>query len=179
MPLPLPGCSAIPPAIRSALRLRLRNAASRIVPGQRLHTRFFREEAGGALIEFGLTISALLMAVFTLMQLCIMFYSYAVIADYAREGTRYASTRGTTCVTPSSASCTATAASISSYVTGLHLPNIGGGTVSVTTTFPDGNEAPLSRVKVAVTYTVAVSYFPFVPKHTLALRSESVLFFVQ
>lgn len=116
--------------------------------------------------------------VFVLMEICIIFYTYGMISECAREATRYAIVRGSTCLTSSSTSCTASATTISSYATGLKYPNIGGGTPFATTTFPDGNQAPGSRVKVDITYTVSIK-LPFVPRNSLALDSSSEMYILQ
>lgn len=125
-----------------------------------------------------LSFTALMTFVFVLMEICIVFYSYGMISECAREATRYAIVRGSTCLTSSSTSCTASAATINTYATGRGYPNIGGGTPVATTTFPDGNQAPGSRVKVAVTYTVSIK-LPFVPKNSLALNSSSEMYILQ
>jgi Flp pilus assembly protein TadG len=139
---------------------------------------FAQSESGGSEIEFMLSFTALMTFVFVLMEVCIVFYSYGMISECAREATRYAIVRGSTCLTSSSTSCTASAATINTYATGRGFPNIGGGTPVATTTFPDGNQAPGSRVKVDVTYTVAIK-LPFVPKNSLALDSSSEMYILQ
>ena len=47
-----------------------------------------------------------------------------------------------------------------------------------TTTYPDGNQAPGSRVKVDIKYTVSIK-LPFVPKNSLALDSSSEMYILQ
>jgi len=136
------------------------------------------EEDGSALVEFSITVSVLMTFVLALMQICVAFYSYGLISDYAREGTRYASVRGVSCLNGSGNSCTATTTSVTNYVKGLGLPNIGGGTINVTTTYPDGNENAGSRVKVAITYTVPIS-LPLVPKNSITLQTSSEMYILQ
>jgi Flp pilus assembly protein TadG len=136
-----------------------------------------RNESGATLVEFALTFSVLMTFVMTLMEICLAFYTYGMISECAREGTRYAISRGATCVNGSGASCTATAASINSYVTGLALPNIGGGTMVVSTTFIPDNQ-PGSYVKVDVKYTFPIK-LPFVRGNSLALENYSQMIFLQ
>jgi Flp pilus assembly protein TadG len=137
-----------------------------------------RNEQGGSMIEFVLSFSALMIFVFAIMEMCMLFYSYGMISESARDATRYAIVRGSTCLTSSSTSCTASAATINSYAKGLGLPNIGGGTLSVNTTFPDGNENPGSRVKVDVQYSVSIK-LPFMPHNAIPLDSSSEMYILQ
>jgi Flp pilus assembly protein TadG len=137
-----------------------------------------QNESGGSMIEFVLSFSALMTFVFAIMEMCMIFYSYGMISESAREATRYAIVRGSTCLTSSSTSCTATSTSISNYAKTLGLPNIGGGALNVTTTFPDGNENPGSRVKVDIQYSVSIK-LPFMPKNSLPLDSSSEMYILQ
>jgi hypothetical protein len=125
-----------------------------------------------------LSLTALMTFVFAVMEICMVFYTYGMISESAREATRYAIVRGSTCLTSSSTSCTASATAINTYATGRGFPNIGGGTPVATTTFPDGNQAPGSRVKVDIKYTVSIKV-PFVPKNSLALDSSSEMYILQ
>jgi Flp pilus assembly protein TadG len=124
------------------------------------------------------TLPILLGFAFGLMKLCLVFYSYEWISELGREGTRYAIVHGSTCETASSASCTATASTVNAYVLGTGLPNIAGGTVTVNTTYPDGNEAPGSRVKVNLTYAFPYR-IPFVTSSTLTISSTSEMYIIQ
>jgi len=137
-----------------------------------------QNDQGSALIEFSVCLSLMMTFVFVLMQICIAFYTYGMISECAREATRWASVRGSSCLTSGGASCTATTTSVSSYATGLGFPNIGGGTMSAVTTYPDSNELPGSRVKVAITYSLTTS-LPLVPKKTISLQVASEMYIVQ
>jgi len=133
---------------------------------------------GSALIEFATTLSLLMTFVYVLMQLSMAFYTYGMISECAREATRYASVRGSTCKTSSGSSCTASTTSVSTYAKGLGFPNIGGSTITPVTTYPDGNESPGSRVQVQITYPYSVS-LPFVPKQTISLQVSSEMYILQ
>ena len=135
-------------------------------------------EEGSSLVEFALSIPVLLTFFFGLIQVCIATYTRAAISECAREGTRYAMVHGSTCETPTNASCTLTASAINTYVSGASWPNIGGGAMTVNTTFPDGNENPGSRVQVTVTYAFPFR-IPYIPASTLSLTSTSVMYIVQ
>jgi Flp pilus assembly protein TadG len=137
-----------------------------------------KNEQGQAMIEVALALPVI--AAFTLMliEICLAFYSYCMISETAREGTRYAIVRGATCQTSSGASCTASASTINSVVSHLGWPNLGSGTLSANTTYPDGNENQGSRVQVVVSFTFPYN-IPFAPKGTLQMSSTSVMYIVQ
>jgi Flp pilus assembly protein TadG len=164
--------------VRSQRLLRSIDQSLRLVALRGRNRRIAQEEDGSSLIEFAIVSSGMILFVLVLMQLCIALYSYGMITEVARDTTRWAATRGSTCETYSSTSCTATAATITSYAKGLGYPNIGGGTMSVTPTFPAGNQSPGSTVKVAITYTVPVT-LPLVPKHSISLQTSSVMTILQ
>jgi Flp pilus assembly protein TadG len=148
------------------------------------------EDSGQTLVEFAITITVLLTAVFTLIEICLALYTYSTISECACEGTRYAIVRGSTCVTAGSsgagASCTASAAAVNSYVSSLAYPNVGGGSMTVTTKFSaDGstfttsvNNVPNDIVQVQVSYPFLVR-LPFVPRNTFTLRAQSQMTIIQ
>lgn len=135
-------------------------------------------ETGQAVIEVALALPLIAAFSFTIIELSLAFYTNCMISESAREGTRYAIVRGATCQTASGASCTATASAINSTVTSLKWPNLGNGTLSANTTFPDGNENPGSRVQVVVSYVFPYN-IPFAPKGSLHMASTSVMYIVQ
>jgi Flp pilus assembly protein TadG len=135
-------------------------------------------EEGSALVEFALTAPLLLTFFFGLIEVSMAIYTHQVISETAREGTRYAMVHGSTCVNGSGAACTLTASAVNSYVAAIPWPNIGGGATTINTTYPDGNEAPGSRVQVNITYAFPFRV-PFVPTSTLTMQSTSVMYIVQ
>ena len=135
-------------------------------------------ESGGSMIEFALSFSALMTFVFCLLEMCIALYSYGMISESAREASRYAVVHGSTCLTSSSTSCTASATTINTYAKNLGLPNIGGGTLNVNTTFPDGTNVPGNRVNVSIQYTMPIK-MPFVPTRSLSMTSASQMYILQ
>jgi Flp pilus assembly protein TadG len=144
----------------------------------RPNRRTVLRENGQSLVEFALTFSILMTFVFALIELCLAFYTKGMISESAREGTRYAIVRGSTCLNSSQVSCTTSVASIRSYVLGLGLPNLAGGSMTVTPSFPDINQNPGSRVKVDITYSFPIK-LPLVPQHSLSLESYSVMYIIQ
>ena len=135
-------------------------------------------EEGQALVEAAIAIPIVTAFMFTMIELCLVFYSNCLTSELAREGSRYAIVHGATCLTATNASCTSNASAVNSYVSHLGWPNLGGGTIIPATTFPDGNQNPGNRVQVQVTYVFPVN-LPFVPPNTLSLKSQSVMYIVQ
>jgi Flp pilus assembly protein TadG len=153
-------------------------AARRLFEHSRRHLGLARSQDGQALVEFAITFSVLVSFFFVFMGICLIFYSYNMISESAREGTRYASLHGSTCVTAAQASCTASASSVNTFISGTGGPNLGGGTMTPSTSFPDGNENPGSRVLVTVQYVFPVS-LPFVPQNSVSMASTSEMYIVQ
>jgi Flp pilus assembly protein TadG len=135
-------------------------------------------EEGSALVEIALTLPVLITFFFGLIEVSLAFYTHQVLSESAREGTRYAIVHGSTCTTGSGSACTVSAATVNSYVSGLSWPNFGSSAMSVNTTYPDGNEAPGSRVQVTITYGFPFRV-PFIPTSTLTMSSSSVMYIVQ
>lgn len=132
------------------------------------------QEEGQSLVEFAITFSILMGFVFMFIEVCLMFYTYCMISECAREGTRYAAVHGATCQTAASASCTAGASDINAYVGQLGYPNLANGTMLVSTTFPDGSEAPGKHVQVAITYVFPVT-LAFVPSSAWKMSTSSTM----
>ena len=135
-------------------------------------------DEGSSLVEFAVSIPVLLTFFFGLIQVCIATYTRGAISECAREGTRYAMVHGSSCQTASNSSCTQTASNINTYAASSAWPNIGGGSLIVNTTYPDGNENPGSRVQVKVTYAFPFR-IPMIPASTLGMTSTSVMYIVQ
>jgi hypothetical protein len=98
--------------------------------------------------------------------------------------------KGATCSTTATASCTATAANVSSYVLSITPPGLSATNLTVTTTWPGTTAAGASCTSTSTTnlpdcvVTVLVSYnfsftLPFIPKNTLTLTSTSSAAIVQ
>lgn len=142
--------------------------------------RFLEEEDGGSLIEFTLSVTVLLMLIFGILDLSRALYIDHFVSSAAREGARYAMVRGSTynnvsCSTPTTTSCTATQAAVTSYVQNLAPTGVSTANLMVQTTWPGTSangsncvsavtqsNGPGCTVKVVVTdaFTFAVPYFP-------------------
>ena len=136
-----------------------------------------REEAS-ALIEMALSLTALFTLIFCFMEACLAVYSVDLISELACEGTRYAMVRGAACPNTTSPTCEVTASQVNSYVSAISLPNLARGTITIATTYPDGNEAVGSRVQVKVTYVFPIS-MPFVPKASSTMSTTSQMYIIQ
>lgn len=143
-------------------------------------------EAGQSLIEMAVTLPVLFAFLFCFMELSLAFYSYNMISETAREGTRYAMIHGASCPTSANPTCKATAAQVDAYVLGIGWANVAGGTMTVCTyynnnacnTNPTGSEAVGNPVKVTVTYVFPIT-MPFVPKNSLTMTSSSQMTILQ
>jgi hypothetical protein len=129
-------------------------------------------------VEFAISFSILMAFVLSFIEVCLMFYTFGMISESAREGTRYASFHGSTCTTATSLSCTATAAALNTYVTQLGFPNLAGGTMTVNTTFPDGSEAPGNHVKIAISYAFPIT-LALVPRNAVTMSTSSTMTILQ
>jgi Flp pilus assembly protein TadG len=141
-------------------------------------------QEGSASLEFALSAVVLLTLVLGIMQMSLAVYTYHVISEAAREGTRYAMVRGNTC-NASGASCTVGASQIQSYIKNIGLPTIQASNLTVTTTYSDypagsgctpnancANPGNMVTVKVAYAYPLNI---PFVPSNTLNMTSTSAM----
>jgi Flp pilus assembly protein TadG len=136
-----------------------------------------RNEEGQSLVETSLSILILMGFVFSLAQICLAFYTYEYISEMAREGARYAAMHGPTCQTSAGASCTIAAADIKTYVAGIGLPNLGGGTMVVTPSYPNG-ELVGQPVVVNITYSFPY-HVPWMPYKALSMSSTSEVYIIQ
>jgi Flp pilus assembly protein TadG len=115
------------------------------------------------------------------MEISLALYTYHFVAQAARQATRYAMVRGSSCTTFASA-CPAQPSDIQNYVRGLGFPGIDSDNITVTTTWPTTGAActpssmpcnnPGNAVQVTVKYNFPLS-IPFVPASTLSLSSSS------
>ncbi len=137
-----------------------------------------REDRGEAAMTMILSVPVMVAFIFGLMQVCVGYYSYERISELAREGTRYAIVHGATCKTSTGSSCTVSATSLQTFVTGMGLPDLAGGSTSVAATFPDGDEAVGHRVRIVVTYTFPYK-IPYSTAKSFTVTSTSQMYFIQ
>ena len=115
-----------------------------------------RGEQGSVAIEGAVSLMVLIVITVGFLELCVMSYTYSVMAESAREGVRYAIVHGTdssSCSGPSTG-CDATAANVKSDVAAYaanfstQLSNM-----VVTVSYPDGVSTGTSRVQVSISET--------------------------
>jgi Flp pilus assembly protein TadG len=139
-----------------------------------------RGERGSASVEFAVTSVVLFMTLLGLMKMCLGIYTYHYISEAAREGTRYAMVRGTSCT-----GCEVTTDQISAYVKNLGYPGISSSAMTVTTTrgpFPSTKTCtpsvacnnPGDLVTITVQYAFPLS-IPFMAARTLNMQSRSAM----
>lgn len=140
-----------------------------------------RGEDGQSLVEMALILPMMLGFVLGLIVIFLAFYTHEYLSELAREGSRYAAVHGSSCETSAGVSCTVTSGQVGTYVAGIGLPNLGGGSMTannVTTTYPDLDEVPPHRVQVTVTYTFPYK-IPFVTSKSLSMSSTSEMNIIQ
>jgi Flp pilus assembly protein TadG len=161
---------------------------------KRLSLRSFTaDETGSSLVEVAVSLTALLMFIFGIMDCSRALYAYHFTSYAARSATRYATVRGSTwgstiCATASTFQCNATAANVKTFVkaiapagvntssTTLGVATTWGGTAPTGTTgtciTTNGNNSPGCQVVVQVTYSFNF-VLPFLSQTTMALTSTS------
>ncbi len=145
-----------------------------------------RSKRGALLFEFALSITILILVVFSMIEVMLMVYTYNVMADAAKEGVRYASVRGfysglaigPTGIPGGGSSCTTNSGPVYTQVqkfTSLSLHDTRGMTVSVC--YLDGSNKPPNRVQVNISYPV-VPYFalPWTPPTVVAQAHGNIVY---
>jgi Flp pilus assembly protein TadG len=126
-----------------------------------------RSRRGQAAVEFALAVTCFLMLIFGIMQFGRALYGFSFVDYAAREATRYAAVHGADSPSPAGAS------DVTNFVVS-EAHGIAPSALSVTTSWPAGNNKPGSSVSVTVTYSFPLA-IPFLPAQTLPLTSTSQL----
>jgi Flp pilus assembly protein TadG len=147
-----------------------------------------RGERGSALVEFALCTMLFMVLMFGIIEFGLVIFSYNFVSHGAREGTRYAMVRGSSC--SGLANCPATSAEIQSYVTSRAPSAINQSALTVTATCGafrqhaspviecnssiNGvpNDSPGNVVQVKVQYNFSFM-FGFVSTSSIAMTSTS------
>jgi Flp pilus assembly protein TadG len=146
--------------------------------------RLAPDDLAAATVEFALSLvlhCALLLGV---MEASLGVYAFHFTAEAAREATRYASVRGSSCVGSASA-CPAQPSDIQTYVQGLVYPGINPAAMTATTTwsaFPSGTACspssscnnPGNLVTIRILYKFPFSV-PLLPSNLWAVTSSSAM----
>ena len=142
-------------------------------------------DQGQSIFEFALIFAILFTLLMGIIGMALAGYTYHYVSEAAREGTRYAIVRGSSCA--GMPDCNASAAQISTYVKGLGYGGINSSHMTVDTTWWSPSviapspvwsqcagtcNAPGNMVKVGVTYAYPLS-IPFWRNVTINLSSTS------
>ncbi|MDB5073764.1 MAG: TadE family protein [Candidatus Eremiobacteraeota bacterium] len=132
-------------------------------------------ERGNALVEFAIASTAALTLMLGIIDSARALYTYHLVSSAARQGTRYAMVRGSSCT---AAGCPASADTIQTYVRGL-APGIDPSSLAVTTTWSSasGCTDPANQGAGCVV-AVNASYpfrfiIPLLPRFTMTMSSTS------
>jgi Flp pilus assembly protein TadG len=109
------------------------------------HVTHGRDARGQALIEMAMVLPLLLLLIAGIVDFALLFQSYEVVTNAAREGARVAVLPGYTTADVEDR--------VASYITAAGLPGTPTTTVTPVTITPAGGGAPFAAVQVAVTYT--------------------------
>jgi Flp pilus assembly protein TadG len=137
-------------------------------------------EQGSELVEFALAITILLTLMFGIIGFAQAAYAYHFVSNVAREATRYASVRGSTC-NPLLPDCQATQPEISAYVKSLAPIGINASQLTVTANWlnPGGNcsgtNSPGCAVQVNVQYAYSFLAVLHLPPVTMTSTSQMVI----
>lgn len=107
-------------------------------------------EEGSGLIEFALCALLMLITMFGILEIGRAVYAYHCVSHVAREATRWAAVRGSSC-SGLSGGCPATAANVRNYVLSITPGGIDQGQLTVNTTWSPNND-PGGTVNVNVQY---------------------------
>jgi Flp pilus assembly protein TadG len=164
-----------------------------------LNRRGILREDGRSIVEFAFACAVVFGMLFGVIYFSMALYTYHYISEAAREGSRYAMVRGSTCHanTPGLTNCGTsgiTSAQLQTYVQDLGYPGINAASnMVVTTTWYTASStqpttwtacrtgtcnAPGNIVKVQVAYTYPLS-IPFYGKKTLSMTSTSQMVIAQ
>jgi Flp pilus assembly protein TadG len=153
--------------------------------------KFCQDQSGNELVEFALSMVIFFTVIFGIIDCSRALYADHYVAYVANEATRYAMVRGsswqgTSCTTPSTFSCDATASNITNMVTSITPLGFVASNLSVTSTWPgttptgsacattNGVNSPGCIVQVTVKYSFNF-VLPFLPANTLNLQSTSAV----
>jgi Flp pilus assembly protein TadG len=141
-------------------------------------------QEGETLVEIALSYAILFTLLLGTIQISLALYSYHFASYAARQATRYASVRGSSCTLLTN--CNITSGQIQSYVRGFAFSGINSNNIAITTTWLKAStnqpttwsacanqcNAPGNQVQVLVTYAFPLG-IPFTPWSTVNISSTS------
>ena len=126
-----------------------------------------RGERGSTLAEFALVSTLVLLAIFAVIEVGRGMYTYHLVSNGARLGTRYAIVRGSTC-TQTLATCTpASSTDVQAYVRTVSSAGIDPSALTVTTTWSSApscfSGSPYQGAGCIVSVTASYTFTSVVP----------------
>jgi Flp pilus assembly protein TadG len=115
-------------------------------------SRIISEESGANLIEMSIALPVFLIFLFGVIQMSYAIYTMHVVANAAREGSRWAAVRGSTCygnLSSSTACSTSTGAGntqITAFIKSLGYPGVDGSKLTVSTSWLTANSTNTNGV---------------------------------
>jgi Flp pilus assembly protein TadG len=141
-----------------------------------------RGQRGTSIAEFAICFTASMLLIMGIVDFGRAMYTYHLISDAARMGTRYAIVRGSSCT---ASGCPATATSVQTYVRGL-APELASASITVNTTWAttsNCNSSPATsagcQVTVQVTYPFKFAAVPLLPSLAMSISSTSKMIISQ
>lgn len=138
-------------------------------------------ERGSTLVEFAIVSTALLTLMFGVMDFGRALYTYHLVADAARSGSRFAMVRGSACTVTG---CPTTGDAVQTYVRGL-APGVDPNYLIVNTSWSTSDGIPDSTCQgPGCIVAVNVSYqfrfmIPLLPNFPIAMSSTSQMVIAQ
>lgn len=131
-------------------------------------------EEGQSTVETALSLALLLTMLFGALAGGLMLYTYHYLSYAARVGNRYAMVRGSSCDNSNGMpDCpNVTSDQVQTYVRSVHFAGIDSSALSITVTWPNGNDNPGSPVQVTASYPFTLAV-PFLKANSLNLHSTS------
>ncbi len=144
-------------------------------------------ERGSSLVEQALVLATLLAVMFGIIDFGRALYTYHFVSEAARDATRWASVRGSTCV-GLSGGCPAGTADVQTFVSNVSGMGLDPAKITTTTTWPikpysspkcaGNNNNPGCIVQVQVNYAFQF-ILPFLPSAAFTMSSTSQMVITQ
>jgi hypothetical protein len=115
-----------------------------------------KSQRGSALVELAMTLGITIFLIFGFFEMVMMVYTYSVLSDAAKEGVRYAVVHGADNGVPSGPGNTGGVVTAVNTYAQLSMHDIS--SITITPTYPDGDNLPSHRVQVDVIY----NYVPYI-----------------
>lgn len=139
--------------------------------------RASRGQRGASLPETAIVMTVLLALLCGIMEFGRAMYTYAFVAQLAREGARWAIVRGNQCTLLDH--CNAQSTDVQTYVRSLSEGATNPSNIIVTATWPAGNNAPGSTVSVKVAYQFNFIGAKLIPVTAISMTSTSQMIISQ